>query len=96
MKKPIYGDQLSILYKGAVVTAMCNEITETPKGGPGAARFTILSKTLFKNGTEAHLIDGTKEMPITVERVTEMRHKNVNIISFRGIFDTAATARATA
>jgi hypothetical protein len=92
MKKPIHGDVLTIIYKGEVVKATCSEVTETPKAGPGTARLTILSKTLFRNGTEASLLDGGKENPVTVERVTEMRHKRVNIVSFRGVFEEAAVS----
>lgn len=90
MKKPIHGDPLSILYNGALVNATCSEITETPTAGPGAARLTILSRTLFKNGAEAKLMDGPNELALVVDRVTEMRHRNLNIVSFRGVFEPRA------
>jgi len=87
MKKPIHGDELTIRYQGAVVKAMCNEVMELPARGIGAAKFTIVSKSIFQNGSEAMLLEGTNEMALKVERVTLMPHKRINIVSFFGVFD---------
>jgi hypothetical protein len=96
MKKPIHGDELTIVYKGAVVKASCAEVMELPKRGAGAAKFTILSRTLFHNGADASLMDAGREVPVRVERVTTMGHKNMNIVSFFGTFEASETASAPA
>ena len=90
MKKPIHGDELTIRYQGATVTARCNDVTELPKNGPGAAKLTIHSKVLFHNGGQATLTDGATEMPLRVERVTSLPHERTNLISFYGLFDAPA------
>lgn len=94
MKKPIHGDELTIRYQGATLKAQCSEVLEMPKRGPGAAKFTIVSKSLFHNGGEAFLMEGATEMAVRVERVTSMPHKRVNIVSFYGVFDSPAAAVA--
>jgi hypothetical protein len=97
MKKPIHGDEISIRYLGNTVKAVCNDVTELSAGGVGLARFTIISRTPFRRGTEAHLLTGPNELHLNVDRVTTMPHKGLNIVSFTGIFDTPSTpSRATA
>jgi hypothetical protein len=87
MKKPVYGDELTIRYQGAMLKATCNEVTEMPRRGPGAAKITIVSKTIFHNGGEAFLLSAGEEASMRVERVTTMPHKRINIVSFFGLFD---------
>jgi hypothetical protein len=89
MKKPICGDELTIRYQGATLKANCSEVMELPKRGPGAAKFTIVSKSVFHNGGDATLLDGAVEMPVKVERVTSMPQKRIHIVSFYGMFDGA-------
>ena len=74
--------------------ARCNEVTELPKNGPGAAKFTILSKILFHNGGQAMLMSGNTELPLRVERVTSIPQKRINIVSFYGVFDEPAVVVA--
>lgn len=69
------------------MSARCGEVTELPKNGPGAAKFTILSKVVFHNGGQAVLMNGNSEMPLRVERVTSIPQKRINIVSFYGVFD---------
>lgn len=89
MKKPIHGDELTIRYDGQMVRAKCNDVTELPARALGVARFTIVSKTPFRRGTGAALMDHGSELEVNVERVTSMPHKGINIVSFVGLFDTA-------
>jgi hypothetical protein len=92
MKKPIHGDEITLRYQGATVKATCSEVTEIPSRGPGAAKLTITSKTLFHNGSEAFLLERDNEMPLKVERVTNLPHKRIYIISFIGIFSGRSEA----
>jgi len=89
MKKPIHGDEITIRYNGETVKATCCEVMEIPKRGPGAAKFTILSKSLFHNGGEAFLTHGPVETPLRVERVTTMPHRRSSLVSFYGVFELA-------
>ena len=89
MKKPINGDELTIRYHGATLKATCREVTEVPKRGPDAAKFSIISKTVFANGQEAFLLDGAAELSVRVERVTTMPDKRADLISFYGVFAPA-------
>lgn len=96
MRKPIHGDELTIRYEGAIIRAICNEVTETPDRGAGLAKITILSKTRFEKGREAHLVKGEKEVSLRVDRVTAMGHRNVHVVSFHGAFDGAAPSAVAA
>lgn len=88
MKKPLRGDQLTIRYEGALLKARCDEITDSPARGPGAASFTIVSQTSFVRGREAHLLQGASEVQVRVERVTVVGHRHINIVLLGGNFDT--------
>ena len=90
MKKPLRGDQLTIRYEGALLRARCDEISDTPTRGPGAASFTIVSQTPFVRGREAQLVQGASEMPLNVERVSVVGHRHINIILLGGIFEAPA------
>ena len=92
MKKPHRGDQLTIRYQGALLNARCDEVADSPKGGPGAAAFSIVSQTGFVRGSEAHLIRGGDELALRVERVSVVGHRRINIISLGGIFETAGAS----
>jgi hypothetical protein len=95
MKKPLHGDYLNVRYEGATLRVRCDDITETPNRGVGAANFTIVSDTQFQRGHEAHLIAGAEELPVQVERVTIVGRRRMNIVLFRGVFlESAAVAGA--
>lgn len=89
MKKPLQGDEITIKYQGATTTEKCGEVVDIPKRAAGAARFTVLSKSVFHNGGEAALVAGAKEVPLRVERVTTMPDKRANLVSFYGVFAVA-------
>ena len=96
MRKPLHGDQLTIRYDGALVRARCDDVTENPKHGIGAADFTIVSQTHFQRGKEATLLEGASEVAIQILRVTPVgHHRNtkVNVVLFSGLFDSSAEAR---
>lgn len=86
MKKPIHGDELTLRYQGALVKATCNEVTELPDRGAGAAKFTIISRTLFLKDGEAFLLGRGNEMSVKVERVTNLPQKHIYIVSLFGLF----------
>jgi hypothetical protein len=95
MRKPLHGDQLTIRYDGAIVRARCDDITENPIRGVGAANFTIVSGARFERGHEAMLLEGPNETAIQVVRVTAVGHhraNKVNIVLFSAIFDSASKA----
>ena len=90
MRKPHHGDQLTIRYDGAVLRARCDDITEHPNRGPGAANFTIVSPARFERGHEAHLLQGPDELAIQVLRVTPVGHHRatkMNVVLFGAAFD---------
>lgn len=89
MKKPLRGDQLTIRYEGALLRARCDEISDAPARGPGAASLTIVSQTSFVRGHAAQLIQGASESPLLVERVSVVGHRRMNIILLGGVFDSA-------
>jgi hypothetical protein len=86
MKKPIHGDEVTILYQGTTMKATCGEVTELPDRGAGAAKFTITSRTVFRNGAEASLLDGGSQMPLKVEGVLSLSHRKINIVCLFGHF----------
>jgi hypothetical protein len=92
MKKPSHGEELTIRYQGATLRARCSEVLETPNRGFGSANFTIVSASRFVRGGEAALVRGADELPLQIERVTVVGHRNANIVSFHGTFDFAAAA----
>jgi hypothetical protein len=97
MRKPLHGDQLTIRYEGALVRARCDDVTEAPNRGVGAAQFTIVSPARFERGHPAQLIQGANELPVEVLRVTAIGHHRVskiNVVLFSGIFDSAIKADA--
>jgi hypothetical protein len=93
MKMPMHGEELTIRYNGAVLKARCGEVTELSSRAPGTAKFNIVSKTIFQSGGDATLMQGPSELPVKVERVTMMGHKQVNIVSLSGVFDAATFSR---
>jgi hypothetical protein len=96
MRKPIFGDKLTIRYNGETLQVTCNEVRETPDLGPGAANFTIISKSLFQTGGDATLLSGAAQLPLKVGRVTSITHRRIHIVSLSGSFETAAMAAAIA
>jgi len=94
MKKPLHGEYLTIRYENATLRVRCDDITETPSRGAGAANFTIVSNTPFKRGEEAHLLAGASELPVQIERVTCVGNRKLNIVLFRGIFETGPLTEA--
>lgn len=93
MRKPLHGDQLTIRYDGAIVRARCDDVSEPPNAGPGAANFTIVSQSRFERGREAFLLQGPTEQSIHIVRVTPVGHhraNKINVVLFSGIFDLPA------
>jgi hypothetical protein len=96
MKKPIHGDELTLRYQGMTLKAICNEVMELPDRGAGAAKFTITSRTMFRRDEEAFLLMRGDEMALKVERVTNLPHKQLYIISLFGLFGGQSVASAPA
>ena len=99
MKKPLHGDQLTIRYDGALVRARCDDVTEVPKRGAGAAQFSIASTSRFERGHAAQLIQGPNELPLEVVRVTAVGHSRgnrIHVVLFSGIFDSSTISAPVA
>jgi len=90
MKKPHHGDYLNMRYDGALLRLRCDDITETPNRGVGTANLTIVSNTPFQRGHQAHLINGSEELSVQIERVTVVGRRNIVLLhgSFANTEDT--------
>lgn len=86
MTKPVHGDELTIRYNGGLTRARCTEVMEIPARGAGAARFTIISPTVFQRGTEAALVKGAAEVTVQVVQVIAISQRHMNIVAFNGVF----------
>jgi hypothetical protein len=91
MKKPLLGDYLNVRYAGAMHRVRCDDITETPSRGAGAANFTIISDVQFQRGQDAQLIVGSDELIVHVDRVSVVGNRRRNIVQLHGVFDAPAS-----
>jgi hypothetical protein len=89
MKKPHHGDYLNVRYEGALLRLRCDDVTETPNRGLGTANLTFVSDTQFQRGHQAHLINGSEELPVQVERVSIVGRRRTNIVLLHGAFAMA-------
>ena len=90
MKKPLLGDYLNVRYEGSILRVRCDDVTETPTRGEGAANFTIVSDAQFQRGHDAHLLLGADELLVHVDRVSVVGNRRRNIVQLHGTFDTPA------
>jgi hypothetical protein len=94
MKKPVLGDYLNVRYEGAIHRVRCDDITETPSRGSGAANVTFVCDAQFHRGHDAHLLVGADELLVHVDRVSVVGNRRRNIVQLHGVFDAKASQSA--